>query len=115
MDGAARGSLGDTMFLTRKSLSRRAVLRGIGVTASLPLLDALTPAASPAPAKKVRLVCIEMVHGAAGSSQVGIEKNLWSPAATGRDFDLTPTCLRSLAPFRDYLTIVSNTDVSCAE
>jgi hypothetical protein len=103
------------MFLTKKSLSRRAVLRGIGVTAALPLLDAMVPAAAAAPAKKVRLVCMEMVHGAAGSAQIGIEKNLWAPAATGRDFDLSPTSLRSLEPFRDYLTIVSNTDVGCAE
>jgi hypothetical protein len=56
-----------------------------------------------------------MVHGAAGSSRIGIAKNLWAPAAVGRDFDLTPTSLRSLEPFRDHLTIVSNTDVDPAE
>ena len=43
------------------------------------------------------------------------EKNLWSPAATGRDFDLSPTSLMPLEPLRDYLTIVSNTDVRNAE
>src|SRR4051812_20614159 len=103
------------MYLTRKSISRRAVLRGVGVTAALPLLDAMTPAASAAPAKKVRLVCMEMVHGAAGSAQQGIDRNLWSPAAVGRGFDLSPTSLRSLEPYRDYLTIVSGTEVGCAE
>ena len=56
-----------------------------------------------------------MVHGAAGSSAIGSKKNLWAPAAVGRDFDLNPTSLRSLRPFRDQLTIVSNTDCSSAE
>jgi len=63
----------------------------------------------------VRLVCIEMVHGAAGSSRIGASRNLWAPEATGRDFDLGPTSMRSLEPFRDYLTIVSNTDVPSAD
>jgi hypothetical protein len=63
----------------------------------------------------VRLICAEMVHGAAGSSKFGIQQNLWAPAAVGRDFDLAPTSLRSLEPFRDYLTIVSNTDVANAD
>ncbi len=40
---------------------------------------------------------------------------MWSPAATGKSFDLTPTSLSSLEPYRDYLTIVSNTDVRNAE
>lgn len=58
-------------------------------------------------ARRPRLIAIEMVHGAAGSTEIGRSRNLWSPAASGSDFDLTPT-LRSLAPFRDHLTIVSN-------
>ena len=53
-------------------------------------------------AKKTRLVCVEMVHGSAGSSAIGVKKNLWAPAAVGRDFDLAPTSLRSLEPFRDH-------------
>jgi hypothetical protein len=56
-----------------------------------------------------------MVHGAAGSTQIGLAKNLWSPAAVGREFDLSPGSLAALEPFRDYLTIVSNTDVRMAE
>ena len=42
---------------------------------------------------KTRLACIEMVHGAAGSTQIGLAKNLWSPAAVGRSFDLSPSSL----------------------
>ena len=56
-----------------------------------------------------------MVHGAAGSSPWGATQNLWSPARPGRDFDLGPTSLSPLEPFREYLTIVSNTDVRMAE
>jgi hypothetical protein len=56
-----------------------------------------------------------MVHGSAGATKYGLQTNLWSPAQEGRDFDLTPTSLRSLEPYRDYLTIVSNTDCRMAE
>ncbi|HEY7789737.1 MAG TPA: DUF1552 domain-containing protein [Vicinamibacterales bacterium] len=104
------------MFLTRKHLSRRTVLKGMGVTLALPLLDAMTPAgrvlaASSASTRtaRTRLVAMEMVHGAAGSAPFGLEKNMWSPAAAGRGFDLSPTSLKPLEPYRDYLTIVSNT------
>ena len=58
-----------------------------------------------------RLIAIEMVHGAAGSTAYGIKKNMWAPAATGSRFDLIADQPRSLEPYRDYLTIVSNTDV----
>jgi hypothetical protein len=97
------------MFVTQKCLSRRAMLKGAGATIALPLLDAMLPAGrsvvAAVAAPKTRLVCIEMVHGAAGSTD----------AAVGRDFDLAPTSLSALTPFRDYLTIVSNTDVANAE
>jgi len=99
-------------------LSRRTMLRGLGATIALPLVDAMLPVrrvSAAAARKKVRLVCIEMVHGAAGSSAIGIKKNLWAPADTGREFDLTPTSLRTLEPFRDALTIVSNCDVENAD
>jgi hypothetical protein len=110
------------MFITQKPLSRRAVLQGMGVSLALPFLEAMVPVrrafargASAATAKKTRLVAIEMVHGSAGSTQLGIKKNLWAPAAAGRDFDLSPTSLAPLEPFRDDITIVSNTDVRNAE
>ena len=106
------------MFITQKQLSRRTVLKGIGVTMGLPLLEAMAPVSKAFGAttgKRIRLVCVEMVHGAAGSAAYGIKKNLWAPAGVGRDFDLSGTSLKSLEPFRDHLTIVSNTDVRNAE
>jgi hypothetical protein len=105
------------MFITKKHLSRRDVLRGMGVTVALPFLEAMVPArtALAQVRPKTRFAAIEMVHGAAGSTKIGIERNMWSPAAVGRTFDLTPSSLSPLEPFRDHLTIISNTDVRNAE
>ena len=105
------------MYLTNSHISRRTVLRGMGATVALPFLEAMVPArrAWASPTEPTRLVCLEMVHGAAGSNAIGIEKNLWAPAAVGYDFDLTPSSLSPLEPFREYVTIVSNTDVRNAE
>jgi hypothetical protein len=90
----------------------------MGATVALPYLSAMLPAnkltAGSAPSR-TRLVAIEMVHGAAGSNTIGIQKNLWAPAAEGRDFDLTPSSLSPLEPFREHVTIVSNTDIRNAE
>ena len=94
------------MFLTGKTLPRRAVLRGIGATIALPFLDAMIPVrlrAFGATARRgpLRLVCIEQVHGAAGSSIYGAQQNLWAPAATGRAFDLSTSSLKPLDPWRE--------------
>jgi hypothetical protein len=109
-------------FITGKHVARRTVLRGLGATIALPFLDAMTPArglwrktASAASLDRTRLVCIEMVHGAAGASEWGSSQHLWSPATTGHDFDLSTSSLSPLDPFRKYLTIVSDTDVRGAE
>ena len=109
-------------FITGRHIPRRTFLRGAGATVALPLLDAMVPAGRPwqafaaaAGLDRPRLVAIEMVHGAAGCNAWGATQNLWSPAGIGRDFDLGPTALVSLEPWRDHLTIVSNTDVRMAE
>ena len=109
-------------FVTGKHLPRRTFLRGVGVSVALPFLDAFVPAgrgrtraAARPVADPTRLVCVENVHGAAGSTEYGASRHLWSPAAVGRDFDLTPGALSPLEPFRDALTIVSDTDVAPAE
>jgi hypothetical protein len=107
-------------FIIGKHLPRRTFLRGAGATVALPFLDSMVPAGRPwattaAVIDKPRLIAMEQVHGAAGSSVFGAQQNLWAPAETGRDFDLSPSSLRPLEPFRDYLTIVSNTDTRMAE
>jgi Protein of unknown function (DUF1552) len=102
------------MFITKKHLSRRTILRGMGAAIALPLLDSMVPAQTPlsktAAAARPRLACIEMVHGAAGSTVEGANKHYWSPEKTGSDFEFTQT-LKPLEPFRDYITIISDTDL----
>ena len=109
-------------FITGKHVARRTMLRGLGATVALPFLDAMVPArgllsgtATAASLSRPRLVCIEMVHGSAGSSPWGAEQHLWSPVAAGREFDLGPTSLSPLEGFRRYTTIISDTDVRNAE
>ena len=107
-------------FITGRHIPRRTFVRGMGAALGLPLLDAMVPAGprgriAAAAVDRMRLVAIEQVHGAAGCSAWGAERNLWAPAAMGRGFDLSPTALAPLEPFRDQLTIISNTDVRMAE
>src|SRR6266850_1724805 len=110
------------MYISNNHISRRAVLRGIGAIVALPFLEAMVPARrlfargrDGAAGRKLRFVALEMVHGSAGSTPIGIQKNLWAPAGVGRSFDLSSTVLSPLEPFREYVTIVSNTDVRNAE
>ena len=108
------------MWIKKVALPRRTFIRGMGATLALPFLDAMVPAGSvwskaPRVADPTRLITIEIVHGAAGCNEWGATQNLWSPAAAGREFDLSPSALLPLEPYRDYLTIISNTDVQGAE
>ncbi|HUA84157.1 MAG TPA: DUF1552 domain-containing protein [Bryobacteraceae bacterium] len=102
------------MYITKKHLSRRTMLRGMGVSLALPFLDAMAPAQTPvektAAASKTRLCCIEMVHGAAGSTAEGTAHNYWAPAKAGRDFDWSLS-LEPLKDLKDYITIISDTDL----
>jgi hypothetical protein len=92
--------------LTRKSLSRRTLLRGSGVALALPLLDSMLPAGVyGAELPKSRLACLYMAHGAIMSE--------WTPQQDGRNFELSPI-LQSLAPYQDQLNIVSNLDLPAA-
>lgn len=106
------------MFVTKKHLSRRTLLRGAGVALALPLLDSMVPAQTPlrqtAASPRTRLACIEMVHGAAGSAGESDINHYWSPEKEGADFGFSFS-LSPLAPFREYITIVSGTDARQAE
>jgi hypothetical protein len=90
------------MFVTRKAIPRRLVLRGIGATLALPLLDSMVPALTAledSPAKPMlRFGVMYIVNG------MIMEK--WTPATEGPGFELSPT-LGSLAPFRDQLLVLS--------
>lgn len=91
------------MIVTKKAISRRAVLRGAGATLALPLLDAMIPsmtalAATPAvPVRRLGFVYVPM----------GSYIRQWTPAQVGRISELSPT-LQSLTPFIDQLTVISH-------
>ena len=91
------------MFITKKHLSRRAALRGLGFAVALPLLDAMVPAATAlaktVAAPKPRLGFFYFPHGAV------MEK--WTPTRTGRDFEMSPI-LEPLSAYRNQLTVFSN-------
>ena len=90
-------------FVTRKHLSRRTVLRGLGVTVALPLLDSMVPAQTPlaktAAASKSRLSCIYVPHGAT--------MDKWTPAIDGKEFAFTEI-LAPLEKYRNQLSVLSN-------
>jgi hypothetical protein len=106
------------MFITKKYLSRRTVLRGIGVSLALPLLDSMVPAqtrlSQTVAAPKSRFACIEICHGSAGSTSEGTARHYWMPEQEGRDFDFSFS-LKPLEPYREYVTVISNTDCTNAE
>jgi hypothetical protein len=90
------------MIITRKHLSRRTFLRGAGAVIGLPLLDAMIPAlgwargATREPA--VRLCFVYVPNGMVMQS--------WTPASTGRNFELTPI-LKPLERFREHTLVLS--------
>jgi hypothetical protein len=90
------------MFLTRKHLSRRTLLKGMGASIALPLLDAMIPAATAtaqtAAAAPLRLGFVYFAHGAL--------QDEWQPKQIGRDFEF-PYILKPLESVREHLTVVS--------
>src|SRR5215470_7262387 len=91
------------MYISKKRISRRTMLKGIGTTIALPLLDAMNPAATawaqtPAGSTPKRFAFIGFPHGAI--------MDRWVPKQTGTDYEMSPI-LEPLQPFRKHLTIVS--------
>jgi hypothetical protein len=93
------------MFITKKGLSRRTVLRGVGATLALPLLDAMVPAMTPVvrtaanPAKRLGIVFFPL----------GWREGHWIPPTIGPDFEFTPI-LKPLEGLRDHVTLVTQLD-----
>ena len=90
------------MFVTKKHLSRRTLLRGGGAALALPLLDSMIPAATAlaqtAATPKSRLGCIYIPHGAT--------MDKWTPSTTGTGFEFTEI-LKPLEPFRERVNVIS--------
>ena len=96
------------MFLTRKHLSRRTLLRGAGAAVALPLLDAMIPAATAlsqtAAAPRMRMGFFYIPHGAImGNTSHGAAMDRWTPSGSGQDFTLSPI-MASLEPYKHYVT-----------
>ena len=90
------------MIITKTSLPRRTVLRGLGAAVSLPLLDAMVPALS---ARSLTAANAPRRFGVVYVPN-GIAMEYWTPTQEGSGFDLTPI-LQPLAPFKDQMTVVS--------
>ena len=91
------------MFITKRALPRRTVLKGLGTAVALPLLESMVPAgtalAATAAAPKTRLGCIYIPHGAT--------MDKWTPKGEGRAFEFSET-LQPLSPLREHVTIISD-------
>jgi hypothetical protein len=91
------------MFIAKRSIPRRHILKGIGATLSLPLLDAMVPAltaaAQTAARPQLRAGFVYIPHG--------VIMKEWTPTAAGSGFEFTPI-LKPLEPFRDSVVVVSN-------
>ena len=86
------------MFITKKHLSRRSVLRGaVGAAIGLPLLDAMVPAASAAPPAQLRFGAVYVPNG--------VRPEIWTPASAGR-LELPPL-LERFVPLREHINIVT--------
>src|SRR5207249_11081791 len=97
------------MYLTRKHLSRRTLLKGAGVAVGLPLLDAMTAAgtalAQTAAKPKLRAGFFYMPHGAVmWNTKHGKEMDRWTPSGVGADFKLSPI----LEPLEKYKHLVTS-------
>ena len=98
------------MIVTKKAISRRTILHGLGATVALPLLDAMIPALTAAvntPAKPIRRLGV-VYH------PNGVIYDKWLPKGVGADFELSPT-LAGLQPFRDKLIVVTGLSMDQAE
>src|ERR1700683_431237 len=100
------------MFITKKHIARRTVLKDAGVGLALPCLSAMVPAAKvlaqTAAAPKMRAAFFYIPHGAIMyNTSYGAAMDKWTPSGSGADFKLSPI-LASLEPYKKYVTSFGN-------
>src|SRR5262249_17903446 len=100
------------MFLTKKHLSRRTLLKGAGVSLALPLLDAMIPAATAlaqtTAARKLRAGFFYLPHGAImNNTKYGPPMDRWTPSGSGANFKLN-VITQPLEPYKKYVTSFGN-------
>jgi len=88
------------MIVTRKSIPRRTLLKGLGAALSLPLLDSMIPAFAATPKAPVRLAWFYLPNG--------IDMRNWTPAEQGALPTALPSILAPFAPLRNDVTVISN-------
>ena len=88
-------------MVTKKHLSRRTFLHGVGATIALPYLDAMTPAFASAAKPVTRAAFVYTANG--------IIMKDWTPTETGNNFDLSKT-LSPLRNFQDQTVVISGLD-----
>jgi uncharacterized protein DUF1552 len=96
-----------TSFLTGRSLPRRTVLRGLGVTMALPLLEAMIPATG----RSARAASRAAHRFLAFYVPNGMAMEYWTPKGEGRTFELSPI-LEPMSPFRDQMLVLSGINAS---
>ncbi|HYP80948.1 MAG TPA: DUF1552 domain-containing protein, partial [Steroidobacteraceae bacterium] len=100
------------MFLTKKYISRRATLKGVGVSLALPLLDAMIPAATAlaatAATPKPRAGFFYIPHGMImDNTPYGKEVDAWTPSGSGADFTLNKI-MKPLEKYKQQLVSFAN-------
>ena len=91
------------MVITRKSIHRRAFLRGTGAALALPVLDAMTPALSAETTRPIRIGFVQVPNG------IFDLHDEWTPKTDGADFEMT-RILEPLSSFRDRMVVMSGLD-----
>ncbi len=94
------------MMIFKKSLPRRTFLQGLGATVALPMLDAMTPALGKTIDAPKRF--------ALAYAPNGMNMEFWTPAATGKSFEVTPI-LKPLAAHRDQMLFISGLNNSAGD
>ena len=106
------------MFITKKHISRRTVLKGAGVNLALPFLSAMVPAstalAQTAANPKIRAGFFYIPHGAIMfNTKFGPEMDRWTPSGSGASFKLNEIN-SPLEPFKKYVTSFGNMENAAA-
>jgi hypothetical protein len=97
------------MMITRKPLARRMLLRGLGASLALPLLEGMSvsvKAAEATAATRKRLAVLYLPNGM-------IMQN-WTPAELGENYAMSPI-LKPMTPFRDKFVTIKGLDHVMAE
>ena len=100
---------GRFMIITRKAISRRTVLQGLGAAVALPLLDAMIPALANAATTAAPVRRLGVIY-----HPNGVIYDQWLPTGIGANFKLSPT-LAGLKPFRDKLIVITGLSSDEAE